>query len=105
MFHHVYADLVFLAKSKELSKSAFDMRQHYLELQTFFEALDKNPNLITQCDYQVFVSEPRFYEDSKFNHRMHKHECTPFNCCQESLFYNLPEDKTFLFCLLTLEPC
>ena len=36
MFHHVYADLVMLAKSSELQKSAFDMGQHYLELKCFF---------------------------------------------------------------------
>ena len=32
IFHHVYADLVLLAKSTDLEKSAFDMGQHYLEL-------------------------------------------------------------------------
>ena len=32
MFHHVYADLVMLAKSKELGKSVLDMGKHYLEL-------------------------------------------------------------------------
>jgi len=31
MFHHFYADLVMLAKSKELGKSVLDMGKHYLE--------------------------------------------------------------------------
>ena len=31
MFYHVYADLVQLAKSKNLNKSAYDMMQHYLQ--------------------------------------------------------------------------
>ena len=39
MFHHVFADLVTLAKSKELRKSAYDMQQHYLELKFFLESI------------------------------------------------------------------
>ena len=35
MFHHAYADLVMLAKSNALQKSASDMGQHYLELKCF----------------------------------------------------------------------
>ena len=32
MFHHVYSNLVMLAKSSDLNKSAFDVRCNYLEL-------------------------------------------------------------------------
>lgn len=35
MFHHMYADLVMLAKSNDPQKSAFDMGRHYLELKCF----------------------------------------------------------------------
>ena len=35
LFYHVYADLVLLAKSSVLNKSALDMTHHYLELLTF----------------------------------------------------------------------
>ena len=96
MFHHVYADLVFLAKSKELNKSAFDMQKHYLELKCFLEEIEQHPEIITKCHHQVFVSETRLYS-GEFNHRQHKHKCTPFNCIQESLFYNLTKDRTTLF--------
>ena len=32
MFHHIYSNLVMLAKSCDLDKNVFDMNQHYLEL-------------------------------------------------------------------------
>ena len=32
MYYFIYADLVTLAKSNELNKSAYDIRIHYLEL-------------------------------------------------------------------------
>lgn len=32
MFHHVYSNVVMLAKSNALNKCTFDMRKHYLEL-------------------------------------------------------------------------
>ena len=32
IFHHVYSNLVMLAKFNDLDKSAFDMNEHYLEL-------------------------------------------------------------------------
>ena len=35
MFYNVYADLVMLAKSMELGKSALDMGKYYLELVIF----------------------------------------------------------------------
>ena len=43
MFYFVYADLVSLAKSTELDKSAYDMGQHYLELKTFFRRSGTTP--------------------------------------------------------------
>ena len=38
MFYHIYADLVTLAKSTELKKSAFDMNHHFFEIQLLFFA-------------------------------------------------------------------
>lgn len=35
MHYFVYSELVMLAKSEELKKSAFDMNKHYLELNCF----------------------------------------------------------------------
>ncbi len=98
MYHHVYADLVFLAKSKELNKSSYDMQKHYLELKVFLLELQHHPEIIAERDYEVFVSERRLYSDSKFNHRYHKqHKCTHDVCVQECLFYNLPPEKDLLF--------
>lgn len=37
MFVHVYADLVTLAKSRDLNKHVLDMNIHYFELQTFLK--------------------------------------------------------------------
>ena len=96
MFHHVYADLTFLVKSRDLSKSAYDMRIHYLELRCFLEEVMQHPEIVTERHRQVFVSETQLYE-GKLNHRYHKHTCTPMECVQESLFYFLPEDKQLLF--------
>ena len=39
MFYHIYSDLMALAKSNTLSKSAFDMTYHYLELLTFLREI------------------------------------------------------------------
>ena len=47
MFHHVYADLVTLAKSDELKKSVLDMHTHYLELKGFLELLVDQPEAAT----------------------------------------------------------
>ena len=46
MFHHVYVDLVMLAKSKELGKSPLDMGRHYLELKQFLEKAQKDPSIV-----------------------------------------------------------
>ena len=40
LFYFVYADLVMLAKSNDLGKSALDMSQHYLELQLFLSMIE-----------------------------------------------------------------
>lgn len=86
MYYHVYADLVVLAKSKELHKSVFDMRQHYLELKLFLEELLQHPQVVFDSQLQVFISEPRLYaENSKLNHRCHESQCV-----HNSLFHNLP---------------
>ena len=70
MFHHVYADLVMLAKSNDLQKSAFDMGQHYLELMCFLEEMERYPENCMDCSYQVFSSEPQLYGSNKLiNHR------------------------------------
>ena len=43
MFHHVYCDLVMLAKSTSLNKNVLDMNKHYLELQTFLSEVERYP--------------------------------------------------------------
>lgn len=78
MFHHVYADLVMLAKSKELGKSALDMGKHYLELKLFLEKAQADPSIVLHNKLQVFPSEQRLYTAvttsktaAKLNHREH----------------------------------
>ena len=95
MFHHVYADLVTLAKSKKLGKSAYDMRQHYLELKVFLEELHEHPELIIDQNYKVFISEKRLYTPgSTENHRDH----ASYQCIQKNLFQNIENsDSTLLF--------
>ena len=95
MYHHVYADLVLLAKSRELKKSVYDMREHYLELKCFLEKLEEYPEIIADRFYEVFPSDSRLYCDAKFNHRNHKHVCTVYECIQEHLFQCLPDDQSF----------
>lgn len=73
MFFHIYADLVMLAKSNKLEKTALDMNQHYLELQMFLQELECHPEVIMDRNYSVFRSEARLYgEDKKLavNHRI-----------------------------------
>ena len=72
MFHHVYSNLVMLAKSNELKKCAFDMNQHYLELRLFLEEVELNPQTAMEKDFKVFASEERLYGDeTKINHCLH----------------------------------
>lgn len=74
MFYCVYADLVMLAKSKELDKSALDMNQHYLELKLFLRMVQDDPPAAMNKEHQVFVSEKRLYGDDQ--------------SCQPSHLYN-----------------
>ena len=86
MFFHIFADLVALAKSKHLGKSAYDMKQHYLELKLFLDELIKYPQIVLVTDQctQVFVSESKLYTPvSKSNHRCCSDSCTPYSCIQE----------------------
>ena len=72
MFFHVYADLVMLAKSNKLQKSALSMNRHYLELQMFLQELEQHPEVIMERNYHVFRSEDKLYGDDKeVNHRIH----------------------------------
>ena len=75
MFYFVYADLVTLAKSNELEKSAYGMRIHYLELQVFLEEVEKHPKITSETYRRVLTSEPRLNSSSvKTNHRL-KNQC------------------------------
>ena len=71
MFCHVYADIVMLAKSNDLNKSAFDMHQHYYELQLYLEKIVENPQIAMNQSFEVFPSEKRLYGSEKTNHRTH----------------------------------
>ena len=77
MFYFVYAELVMLAKSEKLNKSALDMNQHYAELQIFLQQIKDDPKFITKKDHRVFVSDHRLYGfDKAINHRIReKNEC------------------------------
>lgn len=65
MFHFVYSNLVMLAKSNELNKSAYDMNQHYLELMLFLHEVECDPQLSMDKDLKVFPSEERLYGTEK----------------------------------------
>ena len=71
MFHHVYSNLVMLAKFTDLNKNAFDMNKHYLEIQLFLEQVEVDPLIVMDKEYEVFF-EKRLYSDSKTtNQRLH----------------------------------
>ena len=99
MFHHVYADLVTLAKLNELSKSALDMNQHYLELKLFLEELELNPQTILNKDFKVFCSESRLYEQENqmVNHRSH----SMYKPIEERLFQKDSRDDELLLPLVS----
>ena len=61
MFDKVYADLMILVKSFDLSKMAIEMSLHYEELVKFFGTLITEPCEILDSDIQVFKSEPSLY--------------------------------------------
>ena len=72
MFYFVYADLVMLAKSNDLGKSALDMNQHYLELQLFLRMVEEEPQTAMNMLYKVFPSGARLYStEISVNHRLH----------------------------------
>ena len=62
MFEKVYADLMTLAKSTDLNKSALDMSTHYKEL---LDILITNPSLLLDSRMQVFKSEPLYRPPGK----------------------------------------
>ncbi len=51
MYYFIYADLVTLAKSNELNKSAYDMRIHYLELKNFLDEVEKHPEIVSDREH------------------------------------------------------
>ena len=71
MFYFVYSELLMLAKSEDLKKSAFDMNKHYLELQLFLEMIEEEPSTVMDRNHKVFVSEDRLYGTEKaINHHI-----------------------------------
>ena len=98
MFHHVYCNIVMLAKSSDLNKSTFDMRKHYLELQLFLEEVEHNPQTALNKEFKVFPSEKRLYGDNKkTNHRLHP----MYKPIEDRLFTEDEQDSTLLYPLLT----
>jgi len=94
MFYFVYADLVMLAKSNKLNKSAFDMNQHYLELQNFLGKVGQNPEIVMNKDYKVFTSEDRLYgSDKNINHRIRNKNLAIY----KHLFQANEWDKSLLY--------
>ena len=86
-----------MAKSNELKKSVLDMNVHYLELKTFLEVLQKNPEVITRSTTKVFESEKRLYEQcSSLNHRTHKN-----NAVVKQSLLTLETDEELLYQLVT----
>jgi len=98
MFCHVYADLVTLAKSKDLDKSVFDMNKHYLELKIFLDEMAQYPDIIKDTNQQVFASEQKLFTESKLNHRSHLSHLS----VKSRLFQDDEWDTTLLFPLVKL---
>ena len=98
MFHHVYCNLVMLAKSTHLNKNMLDMNKHYLELQMFLSEAERYPETAMDHNAQVFPSEKRLYgEDKRVNHRLHP-MC---ECIEEVIFSSEETDECLLYPLLT----
>ena len=53
MLYHMYADLVMLAKSTELKKSALDMSIHHVEFKEYLTVLETKPKIIMNPNYDV----------------------------------------------------
>ena len=84
-FYCVYSDLMALAKSNTLNKSALDMTYHYLELLTFLREIQQYPDTILDSQYQVFRSERRLYgDDARVNHRLHEKLKPAYKCLMRS---------------------
>ena len=71
MYYQVYADLVALSKSNDLGKSALDMNLHYLELKTFLQEVEHDPEVVMDEDYRMFRSEEKLYGEKKKTNRRH----------------------------------
>ena len=96
MFHHIYCNLVMLAKSNDLKKNVLDMNNHYLELQLFLTEMEQYPEVAMDCRREVFVSETRLYgADKKLNHRLHN----TYDLVEKTVFSE-DDDNTQLYSLL-----
>ena len=97
MFYLVYAELVMLAKSTSLGKSALDMNGHYLELQLFLQMVEKDGSEAMNKVYKVFSSEKRLYGSIPItNHRVRGGNVPVY----ARLFRSDDWDTTHLFPLL-----
>ena len=97
MFHHVYCNLVILAKSCHLNKSVLDMNIHYLELKTFLSDVEHDPETMINRNLEVFMSERRLYgKDKKVNHRLHP----SYKVIEEVIFSRDETDERLLYPLL-----
>ena len=97
MFHHVYCNLVMLAKSTHLNKNVLDMNKHYLELQTFLSEAECYPERAMDRNLQVFPSEKRFYgKDKKVNHCLHP----AYEPIEEVIFSSEETDECLLYPLV-----
>ena len=77
MFYFVYVDLVMLAKSNDIGKSALNMSQHYLKLQLL--SMIEEPQTAINKLYKVFPSEERLYSTKiPVNHRLHSKDVPVF---------------------------
>ena len=94
MFHHVYCDLVILAKSTSLNKNVLDMNKHYLELQTFLSEVERHPEAAMDRNHQVFPSSERLY--GKHKSVMHP----PYEPIEEVVFSCNETDGSLLHPLL-----
>ena len=96
MFYFVYADIVMLAKSNDLDKSVYDMKQHYLELQNFLQAIQEDPKKAFNKSCKVFLSEERLYGlNDHLNHRIRSKNVPIF-----ARLFELDEWNTSLVCPL-----
>ena len=100
MFHHIYSNLVMLAKSTKLNKNVLEINQHYLELQLFLSDIEMHPEMALDPNVKVFQSEERLYrEDKQLNHHLHP----LYDSIEEVIFVNGNiETNAYLVHLLAL---